>query len=89
MSSKTWVNSPQLDVHVTWLLDQLEERKDALHRLLAGDVRADIFCYSFSVDSRPPGLPKTTLARADALGIQVEVDHYSAGSDSEDDEQEQ
>jgi hypothetical protein len=89
MSSKTWVNSPQLDVHVRWLLDQLEERKDALTRLLSGDVRADIFCYSFGVDSRPPELPKTTLARADALGIQVEVDHYSAGSDSEDDEREQ
>ena len=77
MSSKTWVKSRQLDVHVRWLLDQLEERKDALTRLLVGDVRADIFCYSFGVDSPPPGLPKSTLARAEALGIQVEIDHYS------------
>lgn len=85
MSSKNWVDSPELDVHVRWLLDQLEERKDALTRLLGGDVRADIFCYSFGVDSQPPSLPEVTLARAAALGVQLEIDHYS--DDSEGDEE--
>ena len=77
MSSRKWVDSPNLDEHVRWLLDQLEERREAVDGLLGGDVKADIFCYSEGPDPEPPALPKETTTRADALGMEIIIDHYS------------
>ena len=87
MSSREWVSSHQLDVHVTWLLDQLEERKEALRLLLVGGVHADIFCYSLGADEQKPELPARTVARAHALGLEIEIDHYSDGDENDSQEQ--
>ena len=83
MSSKAWVDSPDLDVHVRWLLDQLEERREAVAALLVGDVRADIFCYSCGPTATPPSLPRQTHDRANALGIEIDIDHYDSRYDDE------
>jgi hypothetical protein len=83
MSSRSWVDSPRLDVHVRWLLDQLEERWDAVDKLLVGDVHADIFCYLEGSCSETPALPKETRERADAMDIKIEIDHYGSRGDNE------
>lgn len=81
LSSRAWVDSTKLDDHVLWLLEQLEERREAVAKLLAGGVHADIFCYSCGLDVRPPALPMSILERAGALGIKIDIDHYSSRDD--------
>jgi hypothetical protein len=69
MSSEKWVESPVLETHIRWLLDQLEPRWDGVARILQSGVRADIFCYSLGRSAAPPGLSKETVRRAEAMGI--------------------
>jgi hypothetical protein len=78
MSSERWVDSPVLDNHIRWLLDQLEPRRDGVAKLLRSGVRADIFCYSLGHSPHPPSLPKETLRRAEAMGIKIGIDHYQS-----------
>ncbi len=40
-------------------------------------------CYSWGPSAKAPGLPKETRARADALGIKIEIDHYDSREDEE------
>lgn len=83
MSSEAWVESTQLDDHVAWILDQLEERGAAVSALLVGDVCADLICYSFGPTSGPPVVSPPTFQRARALGLTIEIDHYQADLDHE------
>ena len=76
MSSERWVNSPRLAVHLTWLLEQLEPRADAIVALLAGGAEADFFCYSSGSTPEPPALPRPVRDRATALGIAIDIDHH-------------
>lgn len=46
MSSKAWVHSPRLAVHLDWLLAQVEPRADVLRALMTGGVEVDLFCFS-------------------------------------------
>jgi hypothetical protein len=83
MSSEQWVESPRLDTHIAWVLDEIEPRADALARVLATGAVADIFCYSLGRTSTPPAIPKQILARAASLGLAVDVDHYAAVADDD------
>lgn len=76
MSSKKWVQSPRLSVHLDWLLRELEPKADAVRSLLADGIEADFFCFSSGSTTAPPSLPRTIRDRAAALGIEIVIDHY-------------
>jgi hypothetical protein len=76
MSSQEWVQSPRIQVHLAWLLGQLEPKADVVRSLLADGVEADFFCFSSGTTSVPPSLPRTIRERAAALGIEIVIDHY-------------
>jgi hypothetical protein len=78
MSSREAVRSPRLSVHIEWLLSELERRADAIRELLGRGVAADIFCYSAGANHRPPAIPWSLRARAQALGLRIDIDHYEA-----------
>jgi hypothetical protein len=81
MSSEGHVSSQALDLHIHWILEQLEPRKAAVERLLDSGVIADIYCYSAGSTSRAPELPSETIARCAALSIAMGIDHYEVGED--------
>ena len=81
MSSKRWVESPVLDTHLRWLLDQLEPRAEAVRELLQRGVDADFFCFSEGFSPDPPSIPGETRERASALGVQIDIDHYECNPD--------
>lgn len=76
MSSKKWVQSSRLAVHLEWLLRELEPKADAVRSLLADGIEADFFCFSSGSTTEPPSLPRTARDRAAALGIKIVIDHY-------------
>lgn len=76
MSSEKWVTSPRLAVHLEWLLHQLEPRADALTGLGGEGIIMDFFCYSAGNSPLPPSLPQALLARATALGVVIDIDHF-------------
>ncbi len=78
MSSKQWVDSPKLSAHVEWVLAELEPKTDAVRALTSSAIESDIFCYSFGKTEEPPTLPASLHERASALGLSIEIDHYSA-----------
>ena len=83
MSSEKWVDSPVLDTHLRWLLEQLEPHRDKIVELINSGVEVDFFCFSLGHSPNPPGLPKETVRRAEALGIKIEMDHYEDHTDEE------
>ncbi|MEY4544492.1 MAG: hypothetical protein RL685_687 [Pseudomonadota bacterium] len=74
MNSERWVFAPELDVHIRWLLDQLEPRRVELQRLLAGGAGGGIFCYSSDPGDEATPIPGSTLGRCVALSLPVEID---------------
>lgn len=76
MSSRKWVQSPRLAIHLEWLLGELEPKADAIRSLLADGIEADFFCFSSGSTLTPPSLPRTIRDRAAALGIEIVIDHY-------------
>lgn len=82
MSSKEWVQSPRLSVHLDWLLRELEAKAGAVRSLLGDGIEADFFCFSSGCTTTPPPLPRTIRDRAAALGIEIVIDHYGP-SDAE------
>lgn len=81
MSSRSPVQSPRLSTHIEWLLSELEPKADAVRSLLGSGVAADIFCYSYGTNPRPPSIPRSLRERARALGLPIEIDHYEAHPD--------
>jgi len=81
MSSEHWVESPVLDTHLCWLLDQLEPRRIQIREFLDAGVKIDFFCYSAGNNPDPPSLPRETRNRAAALGIKIDIDHYQCDPD--------
>lgn len=77
MSSKGWIDSPRLHIHLLWLLEQLEPHQVAIEEILATGVSADFFCYSSGSTSTPPAVPHTVRDRANRLGFKIEIDHYN------------
>lgn len=76
VSSKDWVESPRLATHLDWLLEQLEPKHEAVAALIKLGYGVDFFCFSSGSTASPPSLPKTIRARAAALGIDIDIDHY-------------
>lgn len=76
MSSESWVHSSDLDVHVSWLLEQLEPRAEKVKQLLANGVVGDIFCFSSGAPAHSPTLPDRTIERVAALGLTIDIDYY-------------
>lgn len=79
MSSESWVHSSDLDVHVSWLLEQLEPRAEQVKQVLTNGAIGDIYCFSSGAPALPPTLPERTIERAAALGLTIDIDYY--GSD--------
>ena len=76
MSSEQWVDSPRLETHLRWLLDQLEPKAETVRALLSTGVTADFFCFAAGSSPRPPALPRAVRERAAALGIEIGIDYY-------------
>lgn len=76
MSSEDWVDSPQVAVHIEWLLAQLEPKQEAARRIAASVEAARIFCYSRGTTSRKPSYPNRLDEEAAALGLTIDIDHY-------------
>jgi len=81
VSSRDWVDSPRLHVHIDWLLDQLEERRAAVEGVMAGSADGDLFCFSEGSSSAPPSIPGATRQRAESLGMEIVIDHYDSFDD--------
>ena len=81
MSSERWVDSPVLDTHLRWILEQLEPHRNKVIDILHSGVRADLFCYSLGHSPDPPSLRRETVRRADAMGLKIEIDHYEIDQD--------
>jgi hypothetical protein len=78
MSSENWVSSPRPEEHLHWILQQLEPFREYILSLQINGIRGDLFCYSLGTTDLPPGIPRTIRARADALGLNIQQDHYMA-----------
>jgi hypothetical protein len=76
MSSQTWVESPRLEVHLDWLLSQIETRRDTIRDLQDNGIQTDFFCYSSGTTDTPPSLPRLIRERAGSLGFRIAIDHY-------------
>lgn len=83
MSSEKWVESPVLETHLRWIMEQLEPHREKVVEILQSGVRADLFCYSVGYSPDPPGISRETVQRAEALGMKIEIDHYEAHQDEE------
>ena len=78
MSSKKWVKSPKLETHLCWLLNQLEPRAREIQKLLDAGYKSDFFCFSEGRSAAPPSISNHTKERSEALGINIEIDHYDS-----------
>lgn len=76
MSSERWVESPRLQTHLEWLLEQLEPHTEAIRTLIADGIKVDFFCYSYGSAERLPPLPRSIVDRSANLGIEIVIDHY-------------
>ena len=76
MSSKRHVDSPRLEMHLDWLLGQLEPHAETIAAFQADGTRTDFFCYTLGTSPDPPSLPRSIRDRAARLGIEIEIDHY-------------
>ncbi len=81
MSSRKWVESPVLETHIDWLLCQIEPLGDAVREFMEDGIDVDIFCYSLGRSEHPPSLSRAIRARAESLGISIEIDHYAEAGD--------
>ncbi|MBL4846604.1 MAG: DUF4279 domain-containing protein [Planctomycetes bacterium] len=75
MWSEGWVCGANLGTHVAWILDQLEDKRAEVAKILARGVEGDIFCYW--VADHEPNIPRKIRERADSFGLEIGVDHYS------------
>ena len=85
MSSRPWVSSPRLADHVEWLVKELEPKAAEVGELIASGIEGDIFCYSLGSTHRLPPIPRRLRERAAALGLPIDIDHYSDLPDEADD----
>ncbi len=76
MSSRKWVDSPKLHLHVEWLLGELEPKAQSISRILDEGLEGDFFCYSRGATDQPPAIPAELVSRSEALGFLIEIDHY-------------
>ena len=77
-SSKSWVNSPNLNTHLKWLLKELDSKKEFLLEYKNNpNIRMDVFCFSTGHSKKPPTIPTQIKEQFSDLGIEIEIDHYS------------
>lgn len=81
ISSEKWVDSPQLHIHLAWLLEQLEPKLAAINDLKSLGSDFKFFCFSVGATQSPPSLPRTIRSRAKQLGIEIVIDHYDSSTD--------
>ena len=76
MSSEQWVQSPRVETHLEWLLDQIEPKAEQLRTILKNGVTADFFCFASGNSPHPPSVPRAIRNRAESLGIEIGIDYY-------------
>jgi hypothetical protein len=76
MSSRDRVDSPRLETHLRWLLEEIEPKHAAVRQLIKDGASVDFFCYSLGAMDVPPSVPNAIRERARSLGIPIEIDHY-------------
>ncbi|MEO8286018.1 MAG: DUF4279 domain-containing protein [Chloroflexota bacterium] len=86
LTSEGNVSSTDLELHITWLVDQLLPVQDRLRDLLhsgdyEGKIMADIFCYWESATGNGgPGFSPELMGKLSSLGLSLELDIYFAPS---------
>lgn len=75
MSSEDWVDSPKLQVHLEWLLSELEPKADSVARILNEGVEADFYCISRGATDQPPTISSEVFTRSTELGFRIEIAH--------------
>jgi len=75
MSSESWVTSPRLQVHIQWILDQIEPKAEALAAVLARGVTGDVYCCSFGRSASPAPGPRSLRNRLGELGLSLQISH--------------
>lgn len=81
MSSEHRVQSPRLEVHLAWLLDQLEPKSEIIVQILTKGIEVDFFCYSLGTTKTLPSLSRDLKARIERLGVKLNIDHYCVTTD--------
>ena len=79
MSSKEWVTSPRIQVHLQWILDQLKGKHPALAALLARGYIGDVPCFSSGRTKAAPSIPKGIRDQFRELQLDVWIDHVDLG----------
>lgn len=77
MSSEAHVDSPRLETHIKWLLEQIEPHAKTIATFQANGTHIDFFCYTLGTSPNPPSLPRSIRDRAAKLGIAIEIDYYT------------
>lgn len=80
ITSQDKVHSTDLQLHIAWLLEQLEPVQEELKALIAQEgIKADVFCFwEFSTHNAALVLGPETLRGLGALNLELAVDTYFA-----------
>ena len=80
--SEKYVDSPRLETHLNWTLDQIEPRAVDVANLMNAGWDVDLYCCSVGTSSDPPSISRGVRQRSDALQIPIGIDHYDSSQDS-------
>lgn len=81
MSSRDWVNTPDINYHVRWILQEVEPRRGEVEEMLGIGVRGDLFCFSRGPSPDHPEVDEALLERVEELGLQIKYDHYCTATE--------
>ncbi|MHB8859931.1 MAG: DUF4279 domain-containing protein [Thermoleophilia bacterium] len=82
LDSKHHVNSRDSRRHIDWLLDQLEERSEAIHYLFSEGCKIDFFCFWESAHGHGgPTISPNQSTRLGKMNIDLMFDVYFSCSE--------
>lgn len=84
LSSRHKVDSCDTRRHIDWLVDQVYNKKEVIHDMIARGYTIDIFSFWVSKSANGgPTLSPYQMKRLSALNIEVSWDIYFGGDDEE------
>ena len=77
LSSKGHVESKDAQRHVSWILDQLADKVEVIHRLQGDDYRVQLSCYWLTVQGHGgPMLVPEIMSRLTLFNLPIWFDFY-------------
>ena len=75
ISSERAVDSPDLEEHISWILDQVEPQSEVLKELTSRDgIQADLFCFWQQESNEGLAFNPVLLGRVAALGLELGIE---------------